>query len=135
LNTLALKFGVPEPTTTPTPTPTFAPTNTPRPIRPTPTVTPMPYLGALDLDWVIETQGRNPANPNQWLVVVNLIARGGDGQYTYYHDGLPANGARVQIVDRTCRNKPGSFWVQDGTGQIVKKSYYLFAPYCPGAKP
>ena len=91
--------------------------------------------GPLDLDWVIESQGRNPANPNQWLVVVNLIARGGDGQYTYYHDGLPVNGTRVQIVDQTCRNKPGSFWVQDGTGQIVKKSYYLFAPYCPGAKP
>jgi hypothetical protein len=40
----------------------------------------------------------------------------------------------VQIVDQACHNKPGSFWVQDGTGQIVKKSYYFFAPDCPGAK-
>ena len=96
----------------------------------------MPYLGPLSLDWVIESQGRNPANPNQWLVVVNLIARGGDGHYTYFHDGLPVNSPRVQIVDRTCRNKPGSFWVQDGTGQIVKKSLLsLCARIVPAPKP
>ncbi len=134
LNTLALKFGVPDPTVTSTLTPTTMPTNTPRPIRPTPTITPLPYLGALDLDWVVESQGRNPANSDQWLVVVNLIAHGGDGQYSYYHDGLPISGTHVQIIDQICQNKPGSFWVQDGTGQIVKKSYYFFAPNCPGAK-
>jgi len=134
LNTLVLKFGQPEPTPTPTATATRPPTNTPRPFRRTmtPTVTPVRYLGPLSLDWVIESQGRNPANPNQWLVVANLIARGGDGQYSYFHDGLPVSSSRVEIVDRTCRNKPGSFWVQDGTGQIVKKSYYFFAPDCPG---
>jgi|GEM_PF-7040568 len=131
LNTLVLKFGRPEPTVTPT----LTPTSTPRPTRraPTPTATTQPYLGPLSLDWVIASQGRNPANPNQWLVVVNLVARGGDGNYTYFHDGLPISGPHVQIVDQVCRNKPGSFWAQDGTGQIVKKSYYLFAPDCPGA--
>jgi hypothetical protein len=131
LNTLVLKFGLPDPTNTPT----LTPTNTPRPTRRalTPTPTTRPYLGPLSLDWVIESQGRNPANRNQWLVVVNLVARGGDGNYTYFHDGLPVSGPRVQIVDQNCRNKPGSFWVQDGTGQIVKKSYYLFAPDCSGA--
>jgi hypothetical protein len=98
-------------------------------------VTPLPYLGPLELDWVIESQGQNPANAKQWQVVVNLAARGGDGRYTYYHDGLPVSSTRVQIVDQACRNKPGSFWVQDGTGEIVKKSYYLFAAYCPGVKP
>jgi len=136
LNTLVLKFGQPEPTPTPTATPTRVPTNTPRPIRrtATPTMTPVRYLGPLSLDWVIESQGRNPANPNQWLVVANLIARGGDGQYSYFHDGLPVSSSRVEIVDRMCRNKPGSFWVQDGTGQIVKKSYYFFAPDCPGTR-
>jgi hypothetical protein len=132
LNTLVLKLGRPE--STATPTPTLTPTNTPRPIRRTPTVTPLRYLGPLSLDWVIESQGRNPTNPNQWLVIVNLVARGGDGQYSYFHDGLPVSSTRVQIVDQACHNKPGSFWVQDGTGQIVKKSYYFFAPDCPGAK-
>ncbi len=137
LNTLVLKFGVPESTATLTPSPTSTPTTLPRPIRraATPTVTPLHYLGPLSLDWVIESQGRNPANPNQWRVVADLVAHGGDGQYTYFHDGLPISDARVQVVDRACRNKPGSFWVQDGTGQIVKKSYYLFAPYCPSTKP
>jgi hypothetical protein len=132
LNTLVIKFGQPEPSATPT----LEPTRTRQPVRrtATPTITPLRYLGALSLDWVIESQGRNPANPNQWLVVVNLVARGGDGQYTYFHDGLPVDGSRTQIIDRTCRNKPGSFWVQDGTGEIVKKSYYFFAPYCPGAR-
>jgi hypothetical protein len=134
LNTLVLKFGQPDPTATPTLT--LTPTDTPRPIRPslTPTVTPQRYLGPLSLDWVIESQGRNPADPEQWSIVVSLIARGGDGQYAFFHDGLPVSGARVQVVDRTCRNKPGSFWVQDGTGQIVKKSYYFFAPDCPQAR-
>jgi hypothetical protein len=132
LNTLVLEFGQPDPTDTPTPTPTIVPTYSPRPAYPTPT----PSIQApLSLDWVIEAQGRNPANPNQWLVVVDLIASGGDGQYIYYHDGLPIDGPRLQIVNQVCLNKPGSFWVQDGTGQIVKKTYYLFAPYCPGAKP
>jgi hypothetical protein len=136
LNTLALKFGRPEPTFTPTSTPTLTPTRTLRPIRrtATPTVTPLRYLGPLSLDWVIESQGRNPANPDQWLVVVNLIARGGDGQYSFFHDGLPVSSTRVQIVDQICRNKPGSFWVQDGGGAIIKKSYYLFAPDCPNAR-
>lgn len=132
LNTLVFKFGRPEPT--PTPTPSL--TSTPRPIvPPTPTATLLRYSGPLSFDWVIVSQGRNPANANQWLVIVNLVARGGDGQYSYYHDGLPVSSPRIQIVDQNCRNKPGSFWVQDGTGAIVKKSYYLFAPYCPGAQP
>ncbi|CAG0926888.1 hypothetical protein TFLX_00247 [Thermoflexales bacterium] len=132
LNTLVFKFDRSEPTATPTP----SRTSTPRPIiPPTPTATLLRYSGPLSFDWVIVSQGRNPANANQWLVVVNLVARGGDGQYSYYHDGLPVNGPRMQIVDQNCRNKPGSFWVQDGTGAIVKKSYYLFAPYCPGAQP
>ncbi len=129
LNTLVLKLGQPESTATPTLTLTL--TNTPRPIRPSATATPLPVMSPLQLDWVIESQGRNPANSNQWLIVVYLIASGGDGQYTYYHDGLPISDPRVQIVDQACHNKPGSFWVQDGTGAMVKKSYYFFAPACP----
>jgi hypothetical protein len=137
LNTLVIKLATPAPTITPTTTPTATPTNTPRPTRRPPTLTPTPTVpiptGPLSLDWVIESQGPNPANPNQWLIVINVQASGGDGNYTYYHDGLPVSSPRVQVVDRTCRNKPGSFWVQDGTGQIVKKKYYLFAPNCPGS--
>ena len=132
LNTLVLKFGQPDPIDTPTPAPTIVPTYTPRPVYPTPT----PSIQApLSFDWVIEAQGQNPADPNQWRVVVNLRASGGDGQYTYYHDGLRIDGPRLQIVNQVCLNKPGSFWVQDGAGMIVKKTYYLFAPYCPGVKP
>jgi hypothetical protein len=136
LNTVVLKFGLPEPTLTFTPPPALTPTPARRP-RPTstPTITAVPYLGPLDFQWVIETQGPNPANPDQWRVVIRIIAQGGDGRYQYFHDGLPVNSPRVQIVDRTCRNKPGSFWVQDGTGEIVKKDYYLFAPDCRGKAP
>jgi hypothetical protein len=137
LNTLALKFGQPEPTDTPTSTSTLTPTSTPRPIRrtPTPTSTATPPIptGPLSLDWVIESQGPNPSNAGQWLVVVRLIAKGGDGQYKFYHDGLPIDSSRVRVVNQRCLNKPGSFWVRDGTGQIVKKNYYLFAPDCPGS--
>lgn len=136
LNTLALKFGAPAPADTPaapTPTPTSTPTRapTPRP-RPTVTPTPRPITGALGFDWSIETQGRNPANANQWRAVIQIYAHGGDGDYHYYHDGLPVSGSRFEVIYRVCRDKPGSFWVQDGTGQIVKETYYLPAPYCFG---
>ena len=135
LNTLVFKFGQPVATATPTPTLTLTPTKTPRPVYIPPTPTPAPPPGPLSLDWTIESQGRNPANSNQWLIVVDLLASGGDGQYTYYHDGLSIDNPRVQIVNQACLNKPGSFWLQDGTGTLVKKTYYLFAPYCPGTKP
>ena len=62
-------------------------------------------------------------------------ARGGDGHYQYFHDGLPVAASRIEIVYRACIAKPGSFWVQDGAGQIVKQSYYLFSPYCPNVTP
>ena len=135
LNTLVFKFGQPVATATPTPTLTLTPTKTPRPVYIPPTPTPATPSGPLSLDWIIESQGRNPANSNQWLIVVDLLASGGDGQYTYYHDGLSIDNPRVQIVNQACLNKPGSFWLQDGTGTLVKKTYYLFAPYCPGTKP
>jgi hypothetical protein len=134
LNTLVFKFGQPVDTATPTPTLTLTPTKTPRPvyIRPTSTPTTAPPSGPLSLDWVIDSQGRNPANSGQWLIVVDLLASGGDGQYTYYHDGLPVSSPHIQVVDQACRNKPGSFWVQDGTGAMIKKNYYFFAPNCSG---
>ncbi len=133
LNTVVLKFSAPEPTPTFTPPPT--PTETPRPPRPTFTATPPSNGGPLSFTWSIESQGPDPSNPNQWRIVVNLAARGGDGHYQYFHDGLPVDDARVEIVYRACIAKPGSFWVQDGAGQIVKQSYYMFSPYCPNVTP
>jgi hypothetical protein len=136
LNTLVIKLAMPEPTDTPTASPTAKATSTPRPTRRAPSLTPTIPLptGPLSLDWVLESQGMNPANPNQWLMVIQLIASGGDGNYTYYHDGLPIAGPRIQIVNQKCLNKPGSFWVEDGTGQIIRKTYYLFAPDCPAGQ-
>ncbi len=89
----------------------------------------------LAFDWSVESQGKNPANAGEWLMVVNIQAHGGDGQYRYYHDGLPVNGPRIEVIYRVCHDKPGSFWVADGSGQIVKLPYYLSAPYCPPATP
>ena len=131
LNTVVLKFDAPEPTLTFTPPPT--PTKTPRPPRPTSTrtITPVPYLGPLDFDWVIETQGQNPADPGQWRAVIRINAQGGDGRYQYFHDGLPVTGPRFEVVYRVCRDKPGSFWVQDGSRRIAKQTYYLSSAYCP----
>ncbi len=40
-------------------------------------------------------------------------------------------GPRIEIVYRACRDKPGSFWVADGSGQIVQLEYFFQAPYCP----
>jgi hypothetical protein len=138
LNTVVLTFGLPEPKPTSTPTPTLTPTATRRPPRPTATqtITAVPYLGPLDFDWVIETQGQNPANPGQWRAVIRIDAQGGDGRYQYFHDGLPVTGPRFEVVYRVCRDKPGSFWVQDGSGRIAKQTYYLSSAYCPdGPRP
>ena len=137
LNTFVLKFGALPPTATPTFTPAPTSTNTLRPTRrlltltPTPTLTPT-LRSELNLDWSLEYEGVNPSNPGEWLIVADLVGSGGDGAYQYYHDSLPVSGPRVEVVFQTCRNKPGSFWVQDGTGEIVKKKYYFFAPHCPG---
>jgi len=128
LNTLVLKFAAPEPTPTLTPRPTDTPT-------PTPTATPLYIRGPLSLDWSIVSEGPNPSNPKQWRRVIRLKAQGGNGRYQYFHDGLPIPNTRVEIVYNACIAKPGSFWVQDGTGQIVKRNYYLFAPYCPSDTP
>ena len=127
LNEFVLKFGVsalvpllPSAIATETATPS------PAPGAPTSTAG-----GPLHFEWEVESKGPNPDDPSQWLIVVNLTAYGGDGQYRYYHDGLPVPGPRIEIVYRDCRDKPGSFWVADDSGQIVKLQYFFQAPYCP----
>ncbi len=62
-------------------------------------------------------------------------AHGGDGQYRYYHDGLPVDGSRIEVIYRACQDKSGSFWVRDGSGRIVKLDYFFASPYCPFATP
>jgi hypothetical protein len=114
--------------TTPTPVPTLqaqpgtAPQATP---RPEPTVS-----EPLAVNYIVESAGPNPANPDQWSANILITASGGDGLYKYYHDGLPIDGPRVTVVYQACRNKPGSFWVEDGTGARATLDYFLYAPYC-----
>jgi hypothetical protein len=124
LNEFVLKFGV----STPVPLLPATETATPSPVPVAPTST---AGGPLHLNWEVESKGPNPDDPDQWLIVVNLTAYGGDGQYRYYHDSLLVPGPRIEIVYRACRDKPGSFWVADGSGQIVKIEYFFRAPYCP----
>jgi len=113
---------------TPTPMPT-------RQVQPgsAPTATPQPkpaQAAPLAVNYIIESAGPDPADPNQWSADVLITASGGDGNYTYYHDGLPLTNPRVTVVYRACRNKPGSFWVDDGTGARAALDYFLYAPYC-----
>ncbi len=123
---------------TPTPTPTSTATPTPLPVQqaqpgfvPSGTPTPKPTVSLpLSVNYVIESAGPDPANHTQWSANVLITASGGDGNYKYYHDGLPLSGPRVTIVYGACRNKPGSFWVEDGTGTRATLDYFLYAPYC-----
>jgi hypothetical protein len=39
------------------------------------------------VNYTIESAGPNPENPNQWSANVLIKRSGGDGDYTYYHDG------------------------------------------------
>jgi WD40 repeat protein len=112
----------------PTPIPTRVSTGS---TRPPVTPTPRPAVSApLALNYTIESAGQDPSNPALWSANVLLTASGGDGRYTYYHDGLPLDSARVTVVYAACRNKPGSFWVVDGTGARVSLDYFMYAPYC-----
>ncbi len=108
-------------TSTSAPGPKNTPTRAPRPRN-----SPAP----LDFDWKVESAGVNPANPDDWLAIFVVTPRGGNGKYSYFHDGLPVAGPRFPVVWRVCRSKPGSIWVRDGTGQLVTKDYFLAAPYC-----
>ena len=127
--------------TTPAATPTPAPSVEVTPLAPEPTRAPQPapvstpkpqpaVAAPLAINYIIESAGPNPANPGQWLATVLITASGGDGHYTYYHDGLPIGGPRVDVVYQACRNKPGSFWVVDGTGARATLDYFLYSPYC-----
>lgn len=106
------------------------PSNTPTRARATPRPT-----GPLDFDWDVESAGANPDNPGEWLAIFVVRARGGDGRYTYFHDGLAVDGSRIRVVWRACRSKPGSIEVRDGTGQSVKKDYFYQSPYCDVTPP
>jgi len=119
------------PSIEPTPTSIPAtPSNTPTRARATPRPT-----GPLDFDWDVESAGANPDNPGEWLAIFVVRARGGDGRYTYFHDGLPVDGPRIRVVWRACRSKPGSIEVRDRTGQSVKKDYFYQSPYCDVTPP
>ena len=113
------------------PTPTPGPVVTPASGQVAPTPRPRPAASSpLAVSYVIESAGKNPARPNQWIANVLITASGGDGHYTYYHDGLPIGSPRLAIVYQACRNKPGSFWVVDGTGARATLDYFMYAPYC-----
>jgi hypothetical protein len=128
----------PAPTSIPA-APSIEPTPTSIPAAPSSTPTRAPATrrptGPLDFDWVVESAGANPANPGEWLAIFVVRARGGDGRYAYFHDGLPVDGPRIRVVWRACRNKPGSIEVRDGTGQSVKEDYFYQSPYCDVTPP
>lgn len=84
----------------------------------------------LDFDWKVESSGVNPDNPGEWQAILVVTPRGGNGKYSYFHDGLPVAGPRFSVVWRACHGKPGSIWVSDGTGQLVKKDYFIDSQYC-----
>ena len=84
----------------------------------------------LAVNYVIESAGKDPSNPGLWSANLLITASGGDGHYKYYRDGLPINGPRVTVVFAACRNKPGSFWVDDGTGARATLDYFIYGPYC-----
>jgi hypothetical protein len=128
------------PLSTPTtPTPTPAVEASPQAPVPTPQAqqgsvsTPQPKptsSSPLAVSYIVESAGANPANSSQWIADVLITASGGDGRYRYFHDGLPLTGPRVTVVYAACRNKPGSFWVEDGTGARATLDYFMYAPYC-----
>ena len=131
------------PTATPTPTP--RPTIT-RPFIPTPTLspnqqstiqsatrttsTPRPpatatsfVAGPLDFSYTMSWQ---PSSEKEGDMVATVIVQavGGNGRYTYFHDGLQQSGARFQFAWAACQGKPGSISVESN-GERITKDYFV----------
>jgi LysM repeat protein len=84
--------------------------------------------GPLAMSWsVIDWR---PADPD-YVATIEVRAWGGTPPYVAYHDGLVQESDTFEIAWARCQPKPGSIWVADATGAMVKQDYWLLAPYCP----
>lgn len=143
------------PTATPAPTNTSAalltplPTFTPRSVTrvsggatasPQPTITLRSTItttltltvergGPLALRYAIRWR-LSDEDPSLAIATITLLASGGSGDYTYYHDDLRQSGPVFTFRWRVCNPKPGSFRVDSSDGQSARLDYFERPP-CP----
>ena len=123
---------IPLPTETPTPlsepvlptfTPVLAPTATP---RAAPVAPPTPEGGPLDLGFTINWR-IDPNDVTLSIAAVELIATGGDGNYTFFRDNVPTGSAVFEYYWGRCQDNPGSFRVDSGDAQSLTIEYFQTA--------
>jgi len=124
------------PTFTPVATPLIPPTLaglTPSATLPggaSTTTTPSPPVGG-DLSFTYTISwSLSEENPYISIATVTMMAQGGSGQYTYYHDDILQTGAVFTFEWASCRPNPGSLRVDSSDGQSVRVNYWENPP-CP----
>jgi hypothetical protein len=75
-----------------------------------------------------------PGNPYLAIAHVTLTAQGGTGVYAFYRDDLPLQGPVFDYQWASCRGNPGSFRVDDSSGQSARLNYFEQPP-CPTPTP
>ncbi len=116
------------------PAPGSGPANTPSPTAEaggtsSPGPTTAASSGPLDFSYLVEWQ-LDPQDDNNAIASVALYPRGGDGNYSYYQDDSLRPGSHFEFNWRACKPYPGSFRVDSGDGQSIKKDVWEKAP-CP----
>lgn len=123
----------------PTLAPTLRPTNTrpratpPSPTKPSGTDTPDLTQGSLEVSYYIEWRLKD-ASAKQAIATMTITARGGGGNYRYFHDEIALAGPVFEFDWATCRPKPGSVRVNSANGQSITLQYFEHPP-CPTPTP
>jgi hypothetical protein len=117
----------PTPTSTATATATATATQKPKPATATPTKKPV-SAGPLAIAYEVVAIKRNP--DNQAVMTLKVIATGGAGGYTYYHDDQKQAGATFDVLGSCGKPFVHTLKVTSADGQTVAVSYFK-AGDCP----
>jgi hypothetical protein len=81
-----------------------------------------PFDFTYNISW-----SRSSEKEGDVIAAVQIFATGGNGSYTYYHDGIRQPSANFSYAWGACRANPGSFTVESG-GQSKTIEYYVESP-------
>ena len=107
----------------------LAPTVTPRATPSGNTTSTEGDGGTLTLDYEISWE-LNQSDTNFALATVTLLAKGGNGEYSFFRDDIPTGGSQFVYRWGSCQPNPGTFRVNTGDGQSATVEYFTEAP-CP----
>lgn len=132
----------PTPTVPPVAPATSVPTQTPNPtVTPTATATKRPTLAATrrpissgPLTFNYETVGIQGLSDGRATLTLRVIAVGGSGRYSYFHDDIKQAGATFDVPGHCGKPFVHTIKVTSTDGQSVSQSYFI-GGVCPTLTP